>query len=489
MKNVFKWMIGVVAWSLVLLTPSKEVQAQPGSVSYQTFYDELSPYGDWIYDGDYGYVWAPQVGNDFRPYYTNGQWAMTDYGNTWVSGYDWGWAPFHYGRWTHNRFYGWVWVPGTTWGPAWVSWRSGGGNYGWAPMGPGISINISFGNNYYTPYDWWTFVPCSNIYSGYYGNYWRGAGYNNTYINNTVIINNTYNKNYVYGPRRNEIEQVTGGRVKVYNLRDGRAAGRSAINGNNVSVYRPSVRNNAKSEAPREFVRAANNRSIRSASPTLTGQAAVERNQRELKANPVRQNGIGDRTANTRNSERAGIERSENRNVERVRDNNRVNNIPADRSVREDARVRNNAVAQEERAQQQRAEQDNARVRETQVREQRMQQERAQRENARIQETQMREQSLQQERMQRENARAQEAQMREQRVQQQRAERNAQVTDQRRMERQQERQTQQAPQREWRRPEPQQVERSQPSRMERPQPMQRQSAPAQRGGIERGGRR
>src|SRR5690606_2423891 len=196
-----------------------------------TFYNELSPYGNWISDPDYGYVWAPNVGNDFRPYYTNGRWAMTDYGNMWVSNYNWGWAPFHYGRWTHNPFYGWIWIPGNTWGPAWVTWRNGGGHYGWAPMGPGININISFGSGYYVPNNWWTFVPCGNIYNGGYGRYWRGAGYNNTYIHNTTIINNTYNNTYVYGPRRNDIERVTGRRVNVYHVRDARTANRNAISG------------------------------------------------------------------------------------------------------------------------------------------------------------------------------------------------------------------------------------------------------------------
>src|SRR3569833_588337 len=65
----------------------------------QVFYDELSPYGSWIDYPDYGYVWAPAVDNDFRPYATNGSWVYSDYGWTWASGYDWGWATFHYGRW------------------------------------------------------------------------------------------------------------------------------------------------------------------------------------------------------------------------------------------------------------------------------------------------------------------------------------------------------------------------------------------------------
>src|SRR5665213_1919979 len=65
----------------------------------QVFYDELSPYGQWIDYPDYGYVWQPNVDQDFRPYDTNGYWVYSDYGWTWVSNYSWGWAPFHYGNW------------------------------------------------------------------------------------------------------------------------------------------------------------------------------------------------------------------------------------------------------------------------------------------------------------------------------------------------------------------------------------------------------
>jgi hypothetical protein len=97
------------------------------------FYDDLSPYGQWVQTPEYGRVWIPDAGPDFQPYASNGHWVMTEYGNTWVSDYAWGWAPFHYGRWYQDRYRGWAWIPGRDWGPAWVSWRSGGGYYGWAP--------------------------------------------------------------------------------------------------------------------------------------------------------------------------------------------------------------------------------------------------------------------------------------------------------------------------------------------------------------------
>lgn len=100
------------------------------------FYDELSPYGEWVWVTSYGWVWSPYgVHVGWRPY-TNGTWTYTQYGWTWVSAWNWGWAPFHYGWWAFDPVYGWIWIPGDTWGPAWVVWHSGGGWVGWAPLPP-----------------------------------------------------------------------------------------------------------------------------------------------------------------------------------------------------------------------------------------------------------------------------------------------------------------------------------------------------------------
>jgi len=89
---------------------TNEVKAQP-QISIDVFYRELSPYGTWIQNNEYGYVWVPRHHDNFYPYSTGGYWLFTEYGWTWVSDYSWGWAPFHYGRWFYDPFYGWVWVP------------------------------------------------------------------------------------------------------------------------------------------------------------------------------------------------------------------------------------------------------------------------------------------------------------------------------------------------------------------------------------------
>lgn len=230
----------------LLLTFSipSSVKAQYDDVSLETFYDELSPYGVWIDDPQYGQVWRPDVDQDeFRPYYTNGHWEMTQYGNTWVSNYDWGWAPFHYGRWHHASRGGWVWVPGTDWGPAWVNWRSGGGYYGWAPMGPGININISVGSR--IPDFFWVFVPQRSIYYSSYPRYDRQRNIGR--IHNTIFINNTYAHNrtrYYSGPRAEDIRRVTHQNVTIHNVRNQRP-GRTATNQGN----RPQINRNSDQQS------------------------------------------------------------------------------------------------------------------------------------------------------------------------------------------------------------------------------------------------
>lgn len=219
----------------------QNTNSNDASVSLQTFYDELSPYGTWIQDPQYGYVWRPDVDQtQFRPYYTDGRWAMTEYGNTWVSNYDWGWAPFHYGRWVYNNYRQWIWLPDTNWGPAWVDWRSGGGYYGWAPMGPSINVNIRFGRRYVLPSYCWNFIPQGYIYNNYYPRY--NYGRNSVYINNTTIINNTYvynRRTYYGGPSRYDIRRATNRDVTVYRVDRSNRPGASVINNNNVEIYRP----------------------------------------------------------------------------------------------------------------------------------------------------------------------------------------------------------------------------------------------------------
>src|SRR5215510_16333966 len=103
MKKIIIYIAIVFA---VISTASQQAKSQVNvSVSFQAFYDNLSPYGSWISYPQYGYVWHPNI-RSFHPYRTNGHWAWSDdYGWIWVSNYEWGWAPFHYGRWYYDSYY------------------------------------------------------------------------------------------------------------------------------------------------------------------------------------------------------------------------------------------------------------------------------------------------------------------------------------------------------------------------------------------------
>lgn len=204
------------------------------------FYEALEPHGEWMNYGNYGEVWRPNVGRDFRPYYTNGHWVNSEYGWTWVSNYSWGWAPFHYGRWLFDDGYGWIWVPGDEWGPAWVSWRSSPDYYGWAPLGPGMSIgaNISFG----IPASQWAFLPCRYMGDPYMNRYYAPYGRNTYIYNQTNYINNVYvhnNNRYYRGPDVREVERVTNRRVQTVRVANMSRPGNSRVSRSELAIYRP----------------------------------------------------------------------------------------------------------------------------------------------------------------------------------------------------------------------------------------------------------
>jgi hypothetical protein len=222
-----------------------KASAQGASVSFQVFYDELSPYGTWVNSPDYGYVWIPDVDPGFTPYATNGYWVYTNEGWTWVSNYSWGWAPFHYGRWYTDPTYGPMWVPDNEWGPGWVTWRRSANYYGWAPIGPGVSISVAYGNNYYVPYNQYTFVSGGFMGRTNINNYYINNSNNVTIINNSTVINNirvdkTRNVRYNPGPNRNEVEKRVGRTITPVVIRESNKPGQN-VSGNQLQIYRPQV--------------------------------------------------------------------------------------------------------------------------------------------------------------------------------------------------------------------------------------------------------
>lgn len=214
----------------------------------QVFYDDLSPYGQWINDPDYGYVWQPNVDTDFRPYYTNGSWVYSDdYGWTWDSGYSWGWAPFHYGRWFYDDYYGWLWAPGDEWAPAWVTWGQTDGYYAWAPMPPGINPATGW-----TPdaRDW-NFVEAGSFGRPDIHQYF--VRNNITVINRITIINNRaadrMGVRYYRGPSVNNVEAYSRRRVQRVTIAGAARPGHSR-SGNQLNIYRPVIKQSRGDSRP-----------------------------------------------------------------------------------------------------------------------------------------------------------------------------------------------------------------------------------------------
>jgi hypothetical protein len=255
-----------------LLSQTPRAQAAT-EVSVNFFYDNLSPYGNWIEVGDYGYCFQPNVAVNnpsWRPY-ADGYWAYTDVGWTWVSYEDFGWATYHYGRWTDLADYGWVWVPGYEWGPAWVSWRTGGDYIGWAPLPPTreyvyegrpitghVDVEFDIGPLFYN------FVDIRYIGEPVLRERLIAPEQNVTIINRTVNVTNiTYNNSivYNYGPDLNRVNQFSTRPVQrlsiqretnvAANVQGGRG-NLNRVNGNQFVVAAPSIKKSEQKVAPKE---------------------------------------------------------------------------------------------------------------------------------------------------------------------------------------------------------------------------------------------
>jgi len=242
-RNQIFTILLVIFLSAVLI-PEK-ASSQQLNISYQVFYDQLSPYGQWFNNPSYGYVWVPDAGPDFAPYSTAGHWIMTEYGWTWVSDYDWGWAPFHYGRWDFDDYVGWFWVPDTEWGPSWVVWSRADGYYGWAPMQPGISLNVYFSDNYDRQNQYWMFVRDRDFQRSNLNRYYVDRSENQRIIINSTVINTTYIDNsrhttYVTGPGRDEVQRNTGKNVRKVTIQEYDKPGQRE-NSRQLQIYRPRV--------------------------------------------------------------------------------------------------------------------------------------------------------------------------------------------------------------------------------------------------------
>src|SRR6185295_8901227 len=213
------------------------------------FYNELSPYGEWVRHPQYGWAWFPRhVHAGWRPY-SLGRWVESDYGWTWVSDEPFGWATYHYGRWAWDSQVGWLWVPGTDWGPAWVAWQQGNGYVGWAPLPPAVGFEIGIGirlGNFnlrlgIAPRDY-AFVEERRFLDSRIGGYIVPEARNVTIINNTTNITNyTVINNRVinHGVPIEGIERATGRRAPRFRVATASDPRGSGVQRDLISIYRP----------------------------------------------------------------------------------------------------------------------------------------------------------------------------------------------------------------------------------------------------------
>jgi hypothetical protein len=222
----------------------------PEGGSDQPFYDDLAPYGHWVFVAGPGWVWSPynlQAG--WRPYQL-GHWVFTDYGWTWASDEQWGWAVYHYGRWHLDPSHGWVWVPGTEWGPAWVAWHEGGGYVGWAPLPwqvrfrAGVGLDWA-GANVTIQTSWWSFVNTRNLVDPGLRTYIVPPSRNVTLINVTKNVTNyTYIDNRIVnqGVKVETIGKAVGRTIPRYRLTQDDTPGAvrgGKVKGQEFIVFKP----------------------------------------------------------------------------------------------------------------------------------------------------------------------------------------------------------------------------------------------------------
>jgi hypothetical protein len=275
---------GPVAPATPVYVTSMSTEAPPPTVvepaaTYSTYYDALAPYGSWVDLPAYGWCWQPTcsaVDVGWQPYCQGGHWVYTSCGWYWASDYSWGWAPFHYGRWYRHPSCGWVWVPGSVWGPSWVTWRSYGDYCGWAPLPPeagwmaGVGLtwhgsHFSAGFGFGLGWNCFTFVGFHDFCGPrpYQHRVPRrevvGIYNHSTVINNIAIANHTV-ANHGLAPSR--ISAVTHQGIRPVELRDlparsgvGQRAEVPIRNGNQLAVYRPTIRPDPKPTPPAQALK------------------------------------------------------------------------------------------------------------------------------------------------------------------------------------------------------------------------------------------
>lgn len=233
-------------------------------VDLSFFFDDLSPYGDWLWLEPYGWVWTPAgVPFGWRPY-TVGRWIWTDDGWFWLSDEVWGWGPYHYGRWFFDGRIGWVWVPGREWAPAWIVFRSGDGWIGWAPLPPrarwraGVGLDLDDPDLLVEPFAW-CFIEASRFLDPRIGVRVAPSARNVTLLRVTISVTRfeaSGRRVVVRGPDLDDLARRTGAPVPRYRIVDSSSRGDldRSPRGVEIRAYRPTVRDADPGRAPRKKI-------------------------------------------------------------------------------------------------------------------------------------------------------------------------------------------------------------------------------------------
>lgn len=242
------------------------------TVSFQSFYDVLSPMGEWIQitkedidedlsdgegegrsltsyfdDEEFLFIWKPKVESGWKPY-SNGKWEYTDHGWLWVSNDKWGNSTYNYGRWWNSPKYGWVWLPGYTWAPAWVSWKvTNDDKYvGWVALSPKAKWKSENGitssnYNYKNKDADWVFVE-NNTFAGDITAYnITKQNDNSGFVKNSTTITDIKtedDKIVTNGPDVNRMEEKTGKKFERKKIKFSKGNFNTVIGDNDVTIGR-----------------------------------------------------------------------------------------------------------------------------------------------------------------------------------------------------------------------------------------------------------
>jgi hypothetical protein len=241
------------------------------TVSFQSFYDVLSPMGEWIQitkedidedlnegegqsfssiaDDELLFIWKPSVNSDWKPF-MNGRWEYTDHGWLWVSADKWGGTTYNYGRWWNSPKYGWVWLPGYTWAPGWVRWKITDDHIGWAPLSPKAKWKSETGitaNNYkYNNSDNdWVFVNDNTFTGDINSSNIVSATGNSALVKTSSDITNIKiedDKIINPGPDVNAIEKRTGKKFTRRTLKFSRERNRTIVGNDDIVIGRENLK-------------------------------------------------------------------------------------------------------------------------------------------------------------------------------------------------------------------------------------------------------